>query len=369
LFINSQVQRFDDFDRNQKSYNSNPAIIGILQPLFGYNLLAWNRKIEPLRYEESQKKFLEDREDISRLATQYFFDLLQQQVDAEIAARNLANNQAIYKIAEEKYRLGKISQNDLLQLQLSVINAKAALAQADLDARSAGLKLRNYIGFTGNEPISLQMPENIPVFAITEEMALQEARQNRKESVSFKRQLLQAQQQVAEAKGKNGLNATLFATFGLTSQAESFTDSYLRPIDQQRVRIGFDVPLVDWGRQRATTKTAQLKQQLTQYTVEQENIAFEQAVITQASKFDVLRERLRLSAQANEIAQQRYEITKATYLIGKISITDLNIATSEKDLAKRAYLAALRDFWESYFNLRTLTLFDFEKNKPLTLEP
>jgi outer membrane protein TolC len=368
IFVRSQVQRFDDFDRKQKSYNSNPAIIGISQPLFGYNALAWDKKIEPLRYEESLKKYVEDRETISLTATERFFDLLLQQVNAEIAQKNLENNEAIYKIAEEKFRLGKVSRNDLLQLQLSLMNAKVAQAQASLDARNASLKLRTYMGYTGDELLELEMPANIPALLIDEELALAEARKNRKEAITFKRKILQAEQEVAWAKGKSGLNANLFATYGLTNQADSFTDSYLRPIDQQRVRIGFDIPIMDWGKQRATVKTAEINQQLAQYTVEQDAATFEQAVTTQVNQFQMLRERLSLSAQADQIAQERYEITKATYLIGKISITDLNIAALEKDQAKRAYVSSLRDFWTSYYNLRTLTLYDFENNKPLTLE-
>jgi outer membrane protein TolC len=368
FFVRSQVQRFDDFDRDQKSYNSNPAIIGISQPLFGYNALAWNKKIEPLRYEESLKKYIEDREVISLTATERFFDLLLQQVNAGIARKNLENNESIYKIAEEKFRLGKVSRNDLLQLQLSLMNAKVAQAQASLDARNASLKLRAYIGYNGDENLELVAPANIPALLIDENLALAEARKNRKESVAFKRKLLQAEQEVAYAKGRNGLNANLFATYGLTNQAQSFTDSYLRPIDQQRVRVGFDIPILDWGKQRSTIKTAQINQELAQYTVEQEAATFEQAIITQVNQFQMLRERLSLSAQADQIAQERYEITKATYLIGKISITDLNIAALEKDQAKRAYVSSLRDFWTSYYNLRTLTLYDFQNNKPLTQE-
>lgn len=369
FFVQSQVQRFDDFDRNQKSYNTNPAIIGISQPLFGYNALAWNKKIEPLRYEESLKKYVEDREVISLTATERFFDLLLQQVNAEIARKNLENNEAIYKIAEEKFRLGKVSRNDLLQLQLSLMNAKVAQAQASLDARNASLRLRTYMGYTGDETLELVAPVNIPALLIDENLALAEAHKNRKESVAFKRRVLQAEQEVAYAKGKNGLNANLFATFGLTNQATSFTDSYLRPIDQQRVRVGFDIPIMDWGKQRSTIKTARINQELAQYTVDQDATTFEQAVITQVNQFQMLRERLTLSAQADDIAQERYEITKATYLIGKISITDLNIAALEKDQAKRAYVSSLRDFWMAYYNLRTLTLYDFQNNKPLTIEP
>jgi outer membrane protein len=369
LFFQSQVQRFDDFDRRQRGYNSNPAIIGLSQPLFGYNALAWNKKIEPLRYEESQRKYLEDRETISRTATRYFFDLLVEQVNADIAAKNLASNEAIYQLAEEKYKLGKLSQNDLLQLRLTLINARTDLSQARLGARVMELQLKNYMGFTGPEILSLVLPDTIPVLPVDAGTALAEAQRNRKEPVAFQRRLLQAEQQVRKAKGEGGFNASLYATYGFTNQADNFTDSYLRPVDQQRVRVGFDIPLADGGRQRAARKTAQVNQQLTAYTVAQEDAAFRQAVITQVSQFEMLREGLRYSGEADAIAQQRYEITRKTFLIGKISITDLNIATGEKDQAKRTYVAALRDFWEAYYNLRTLTLYDFENDKPLTLEP
>ncbi|MDB5261085.1 MAG: hypothetical protein JWQ14_366, partial [Adhaeribacter sp.] len=32
-------------------------------------------------------------------------------------------------------------------------------------------------------------------------------------------------------------------------------------------------------------------------------------------------------------------------------------------------VSSLRDFWMAYYNLRTLTLYDFQNNKPLTIEP
>jgi len=57
----------------------------------------------------------------------------------------------------------------------------------------------------------------------------------------------------------------------------------------------------------------------------------------------------------------RYDITKNRYLIGKIDITDMNIALTEKDEAKARYIQSLQDFWTAYFNLRRLTLYDFEE--------
>ena len=69
IFVTSLVQRFDDFDRNITRYNGNPVILGFEQQLFTYNPYAWAKKTEPLRYLESQRQYLEDKENIAVNAT------------------------------------------------------------------------------------------------------------------------------------------------------------------------------------------------------------------------------------------------------------------------------------------------------------
>jgi outer membrane protein TolC len=369
VFVNSQLQRFDDFNASATRYNSNPALIGFSQPLFRFNKLTWARKIEPLRYAESQKRFVEDREVIAQDITRLYFDLLLQQVNQSIATKNRTNTEDIIRIAEEKFKLGKISKNDVLQLRLSLLNSQIAQAEADLAVKNATLALNNYLGETAAKPLQLAVPGNLPILQVTEDEALAQARQNRKESIAFKRTLLQAERDLAEARQSNGFNATMFATFGLTNQATNLVDSYGNPENQQRVRIGFELPIMDGGKQKSLRKTAQANLKLAQYAVEQDQLEFEQNIRTQVNQFQMLKTRVAITAEADQIAQSRYDIAKATYVIGRISITDLNIALGEKDQAKRAYISSLRDFWTAFYNLRTLTLYDFENNIPITIEP
>ena len=368
IFITSQTQRFDDFNQNQRRYNSFPAIIGISQPLFGYNQLAWAKKIEPLRFQESERLYLEERETLATTATQRFFEVLLQQVNHEIATKNVENNQALFKVAEEKYRLGRLSRNELLQLQLSLMNAQLAQAQAATDLKTVSMQFAAFVGLPQGERVAVQAPPEVPAFQVEEQMALEQARLNRKEPFEYQRQVLEARQNVARARAEGGFNASLYATFGLTKSANNFSESYAQPENQQQVVLGFNVPIMDWGRQKANVKTAEAKLQLAQYTVEQEQINFDQSVITQVNQMELLKERLRMTASADSIAQERYDITKATFLVGRISITDLNIALQEKDHARRSYITALQDFWIGYYSLRTLTLYDFERGMPLLAE-
>ncbi len=181
----------------------------------------------------------------------------------------------------------------------------------------------------------------------------------------MRRRRIEAERDVAQAKGESGLNVNLFGSFGLTQRADDLPDIYRNPEDQQALRLGFQIPIVDWGRQQARIKTALANRDLVNSTIDQEAINFEQEIYVKVKQFPILRSRLKASIKADEVAQKRYEIAQKRYLVAKISITDLNIALQEKDQAKQQYLEAMRSFWSAYFELRMLTLYDFEKNEPI----
>jgi len=82
-------------------------------------------------------------------------------------------------------------------------------------------------------------------------------------------------------------------------------------------------------------------------------------------QYNQLKKRVLISAKADTIAQKRYQVAKNRFFIGKIDNTNLNIAQTEKDMARNEYYRTLRDYWVSYYRLRRTTLFDFEKKKSL----
>jgi outer membrane protein len=79
----------------------------------------------------------------------------------------------------------------------------------------------------------------------------------------------------------------------------------------------------------------------------------------------MMKDQLVLTARADSIASEKSQIAKDRYVLGNLSITELSIAFEEKDQAKRDYILALRDYWSAYYQLRYLSLFDFEKNEKI----
>ncbi len=366
FFVSSQLQRIDLFNNDNVSYAADPLVIGFVQPIFNFNDLKWDKKIEPIRYEESIKQYNEEFERIALRACGLYFDLLLAQVSKDIANTNRVNNDTIYRIAEGRYQLGKIAENELLQLELGLVNSQQQVRQAELDLETAMLNLNTFIGNPENENIIIEEPTDIPEFTINTETAIAEAKKNRQQYLNFKRQRLEAERDVAQAKGESGLNVDLFGRFGLTQQANNLPDTYVNLQDQQRITLGFDIPILDWGRQKAAIRTALANQELVNSTVEQEEINFEQEIYVLVKQFEILRAQLKAAIIADRVAQKRYDISQQRYLVAKISIIDLVTALRDKDEAKRNYLQSLAEFWDAYYTIRMLTLYDFERDEKIT---
>ena len=367
VFLSSQLQRIDIFTApGGTSYLANPAIIGFRQPLFMFNYLTWDKKIEPLKYEESRRQYLEDMEAVGQRASELFFNLLLAQINLEIAQKNLLNNDTLYRISAGRFNLGKIAENDLLQMELSVMNARNNISQGALDVQLGTLRLKNFLTLTGDEKIVLIEPGTIPGFDVDINKALAEAKKNRQQVIGFERLKLEAEREVARAKGENRLNADLIASYGLTQSAPLVENAYLNPLEQERLRIGFQIPIVDWGRAKSQIRTAKANQELVELNITQAEQNFEQEILLLVTQFKMYREKLVISIKSDTIAQRRYDITVQRYMIGKIGILDLNVALDEKIQAKRAYVQSLWDFWNAYFELRRKTLFDFEQQKEIS---
>jgi outer membrane protein len=366
IYGTTNLQRFDDFDRNNTLYNGVPYAIGFSQPLFQYNSLKWDKKIEPLKFNESKQAFIESQEQIAVTVEGYFFDLLLAQVNLQVAEINLKNTQQILKVANVKFDLGKVSKNEILQLQLELLNAQKAVGIAKRNIQIATLTLRSYMGFDTENNLALVVPEQISQMEVNTEKVLNEAFANRSDAIAFIRRIAEAQRDVAKAKGQTGLIANLTANLGFSNSGTSIPAVYRSPQNQQLLQLQFAIPVLDWGRSKSKTKTAQANEQFTEYEVEQDKQTFKQQIITQVTLFNLLKEQIASNAQADRIAGEKYQIARERYVLGDLSITDLSIAFQENDQAKRDFINALRDFWSAYYQLRYLSLYDFEKNQKIT---
>ncbi|MGD1842406.1 MAG: TolC family protein [Thermonemataceae bacterium] len=363
FFATSQLNRLDILgNESSTSYLSYPVVVGIRQPVFGFNPLRWDARIEPKKYEEAKRIFTEDLEAISVKSTNLFFNLLLSQINLEISEKNAINNDTIYKLAIKKYEIGKIAESELLQVELNYLNAQQARERAKLDNEIYTLQLKSFLSLEDTLNIMLIPPDEIPQIYIDEQKALAEARKNRAKVITIQRRLLEAEKEIAFAKGNSGFNMDINFSFGYTQSASTFTEVYRTLQDQQRFQLSFEIPILDWGRSKSAIKTALSNQELVEAEAELAEREFEQEIYLQVKQWNIYRQQLQSAVKADEIAQKRFEIAKERYLSGKIGITELNIAQNDREEAKYNYLSNLKNIWSAYYTIRLLTLFDFENS-------
>lgn len=342
--------------------------VELRQPLVKYNKYKWERRIEPMLYNEAKKIYLESMEEVSTTATNHFFNLLIAQIEEKIATINEANYDTLFKIALGRYELGRIAENELLQLELQYLRAGADVKNAELHSEDQMFKFKSFLRIQDDVSIELIEPSDIKPFEVNPAKALQEARYNSSEALSFNRQLVQAESQVAEAKYDGRFDAELFAVYGLSNFESNFQALTTKPQDIQTVELGITVPILDWGVAKGRLKMAQSNQEIVRTNVEQQQIDFDQKVFLLVAQFNMQYDQLIIAAKSDTVGQKRYDITKARYLIGKISITDLNIAQTEADNSKKSYFNTLWRYWRYYYELRQTTLFDFERDMPIMVD-
>jgi len=361
--VNSSTNRFDNFlaspGQPQTRFSGVPVNVRLQQPFFAYNPYKWNKKIQPLVFEESKREFVQEIEEVSYFTTQLFFDFLIAQVNFDIATINLKNTEEIFSIENKRYEIGTTTEDRLLQIELQALQAKQDLAQSKLDLEGSSFAVNSFIGLNQYSRVELLAPLTIPYFDVDMERAIELAFANRSEALAFDRRKLEAEALVAQAKGQR-FGAQLNASYGYNNAAFNFSSIYSQPNTQALVSLGFSVPILDWGRNKARMSQAQANQRLVEYTVEQDIINFEQQIFTKVKNFIMMRERLEVTKLSDQVAQRRYEIALKRYQTGNVTITDLNIAQNEKDANKRAFFNSLKDYWMAYYELRALTLYDFE---------
>jgi hypothetical protein len=365
ISASTSATRFEDKIQHSTLYNGSPLSFSFYQPIFAINWLKWQKKTEPLVYDEAQRSYIETIESISLTSVYRFFRYLLVQTNYNLAESNLKNSTINLKIAQTKKDIGTISENNYARNELAVLNATKALNRARMDMKNADFELKSYIGLPLDRKIDLQMPLNITLFEIDSKKALEEANANRKEGSAYKRRLIEADRNLVSAKRSTGLSATLQGSYGLANRANDLPGIYKDAPLQQYLGLNLSIPILDWGASASAVKLAESRRDLVIYEVEKDRTDFERSVVVQVEQFSLLKDQLITAKEADKVASNGYLIALKQFQNGETTITDLNIALSERDNAKRDYIYSMQSYWEAFYKLRILTLYDFETNQKI----
>ena len=371
LTVSSDLGMAKNFLGDQQTlYSANQISVGYRQKVNGYNSMRWLSRIEPVKFETAKKNFIQSKEDIAVKATNKFFVLVDAQIEINITKTNLANADTLYQIGKGRYQVGTVTQDELLNFELNLMNAKIALTRADQELLRARSDLNSFLGLDNNTEIVCIMPSAIPSgLQINVEQAIQKSMENNPDILYQKQRLMEEDNKVKMTKAQNGLSGDVVISAGLNQKALYISDSYKNPNQFQNISlIGLSVPIVDWGKRKGQLLIAKSNREVVVNSVKQERIDFRQSVLMNVMEFNLQSNQVLNSAKADTIAQMGFDVTMRRFKIGKLDVTKLNLARNDLENAKRAYISSLQKYWVYYYQIRQLTLFDFENNTDLTAD-
>ena len=359
-------------------FMSMPVALTLSQPIFGINHLKWNRRIEPLKYREAQARFLTETEQVAMKAISLFFNLILAGEQVGIARQNLQKAEELYKVAQAKREMGTISENDVLQLKLDVLNAHSALTDSESNRQARQFALRSFLDIEEDiEPIVPEVPMRTSPLPTREgqgvglhldyEEVLSHALQNNAFATTMRRRQMEADYSVASAKA-NRRSINLYAQLGYTGMADKLGGAYRDLLSKEVIQVGFSVPILDWGKRKGQRKVAESNREIVQGQLRQQAQEFRQNIFILTEQFNNQAEQLRIACEADTIAQKRYNTNIETFKIGSISMLDISDATRAKDEARQNRISQLHSYWYYYYQLRSIALWDFEKGCDITAD-
>jgi len=366
LSLQTSLDRIDQLDDKSLFYRSSPLILTYDQALFGYNSLKWNKKIAPLGFEAAKRYYVEMTEYVSQMAAARFFSLAKAQINLEIAQTNYKNADMQFTVAQGRYDIGSITENEMLRLEISKLSGETELLNAGLSVDNDMQNLRSYLGIINSIPIRVIIDYSLPLETISPEKAMECAMENSTEVISFQQRKLQSESGVAYAKAITGLQANLHMQIGMSQRGADIPTAYRDPMNTQYATVGITLPILDWGKSKGQVQMAKSRRDMELAQIEQEQNNFEMNVFRLVKQFNLQSNRLYIASITDEKAERNNEVTQQLYLLDRVLINDLNAAITAKDQAKRDYIQSLSEYWNLYYYLRSVTLFDFEKDMPLT---
>ena len=366
LTVGSRMERVDLYgDDASRRWTTNPFVVGLRQDLFRPRLLRWQQKEEELDASIAERRWLETREDIALATSNAYFDLYGAQTALDNALANAAVNDTLYTLNKGRFDVGKIGENDLLQSELALLRSRGQADGARVERDRAEAALKRLTGLGGATRLAVVPPAQTAPVTVDPELAVQQARRNASTVEEGELELVRAGRQLSIAKAGNRVGASVSAEVGYNQTATDFSSAYQSPVSEQRALVSVEMPLVQWGAGRAEVQAARAEQARAVSVAQARREQLEEDARFGALQLMQTQRMLAISAKADTVAQKRFEVAKNRYVIGKIGISDLYIAQSEKDQAVVQYIQALRGYWAAHYRLRRVTLYDFTAGREI----
>lgn len=358
---------FQGTPQESKSF-SNDLYLSLNQPLFTYNRQKMALREIELEYENANISYALQKLNLERNVTQYFYNVHLAQMNLEIAKEELENTQKSFDIIKNKVDAGLSAVEQLYQAELNLSTSKSNLYNSRVNLENAKDEFKLFLGMDLSEELFVMADVTADSVGVDLEKAVSHGLASRMEIREREIEIENSQFQLVRTKSMNEFKGNLLLSVGIFGEDEEINEMLGNPTRSPRVSMGFDIPLWDWGEQKARVKAQEAVLSSANLNLEQDKL---QIILDIRKVYRNLQNQLyqiEIAHQNNKNAQLTYEINLERYENGDLTSMDLNLYQTQLSEKKMSLARALINYKLELLNLKVQSLFDFEKNIPVMPE-
>lgn len=343
--------------------------LNLVQPLLQPNTRKMQGHQVELGLEQSEKNYTQTQQAIIYNVTRSFYQLYRLAREVNIANEEVQQREKSYNIAMNKYKAGILAEVDALQQEVDLASSRNSYQQRFGDYQRQEDDFKLLIGLSLEEQIRPVAQIDIKIFDVNENKAIEEALKRRPEIRFGEISIINNEYSLERTKGERKVNASLNAFYGVDKNADYLSNVMKDFNKSSRVVFTVNVPIWDWGSQRANVDQA--KADLKKSELELENTRREliKEIKDVVSQFNEAKERLSILEKSEELAQKSYDISLERFNNGDIDSEALALDQNRLSDAKLQSLAAQIEYLQGIANLKRSTYWDFENNIPVVKLP
>ena len=350
---------------NDNSAYSNDLYLSISQPLFRYNQIKLDLKNIELDYENALINYALQRLNLENSITNQFYSVYTAQNSLEISRAELKDAEANYNIIKNKVDADLSTKDELYQAELNLATARSTVDNRIVSLENAKDDFKKILGINLDTDIDIIAQVTADPVTVDLGKAIANALHSRLELKQREISRTELDLQMKQIKETNSFNGEVSLSIGIIGDNERLGDIYKTPTNNPRVSVSFNVPIFDWGERKARIRAQEIAIEMHNLETDEERKSIEIAIRKSYRNLNNLLTQISIAEKSMENAQLTYDLNAERYRNGELTGMEMNQFQTQLSNKKMSYVSTIIEYKKELLNMKILTLYDFENNKPI----
>ena len=337
------------------------------QPLFTYNRRKMQLERLEYQHENSGISYALQRLNTENRITSQFYQVYLAQNNLDITQEEYENAKTNYGIIVDKVHADLSAREELFQAEVNLASAKSSVESKIVSLENVKDALKRTLGIPLNEDINVIANVVVIPLIVDPSDAIESGLSSRMELRQREIDKELAELGLITTKALNEFKGDLSISLGIAGDDPNFGRIYgnENTIFTPTITVSFNVPIFDWGEKKARIKAQEKAIAITEMDYENSKIDIELNIRQTIRSLNNLRAQIGIEEKKVENAQLTYELNQIRYREGDLTGLQMSQYQVQLSNARMSLVGAQIEYKIELLNLKILTLYDFENDKPI----